>query len=313
MKKVSIIVPVYNTEKYLEKCLESLSKQSLEDIEIICVDDGSSDNSGTICEKFAALDKRFTVIHKKNEGVSTARNTALDIAKGEYVGFVDSDDWVESTMFEALYEKAHSSSADIVQCSYNGARKCEKNLTISGEEEIIPAFMDGVISNSVWDKIYKRELISAIRFPIDLRFAEDFEFNALSLLSSRLVIAIPDTLYHYIERSGSETHLSINDAHIDGFRVYDYLRSNVKTEKAVIAIGEMDLSESLRFLDSIIAHSEIDKKYQKDLVGRIKKNIGYSRSNSHLSRSGRLRALAVSLFPHLYISAVALYKRGRRG
>ncbi len=313
MKKVSIIVPVYNTEKYLEKCLESLSKQSLEDIEIICVDDGSSDNSGTICDKFAALDKRFTVIHKKNEGVSTARNTALDIAKGEYVGFVDSDDWVESTMFEVLYEKAHSSSADIVQCSYNGARKCEKKMTLSGEEEIIPAFMDGVISNSVWDKIYKRELISAIRFPIDLRFAEDFEFNALSLLSSRLVIAIPDTLYHYIERSGSETHISINDAHIDGFRVYDYLRSNVKTEKAVIAIGEMDLSESLRFLDSIIAHSEIDKKYQKDLVGRIKKNIRYRRGNSHLSRSGRLRALAVSLFPHLYISAVALYKRGRRG
>ena len=313
MKKVSIIVPVYNTEKYLGKCLESLSRQSLEDIEIICVDDGSSDNSGQICDRFASLDKRFTVIHKENEGVSKARNTALDIADGVYVGFVDSDDWVECNMFEKLYEKAVSNSYDIVQCAYNGGRKCEKELTLTGEEEIIPSFMEGAVSNSVWDKIYKAELIRDIRFEIDLRFAEDFEFNARALLSARVVSIIPDVLYHYTERAGSETHFSINNAHIDGFRVYDYLKAEVKTEKALNAIAETELSESLRFLDSIIAHSEIDKKYQKDLIERIKKNMRHRRSNRYLTSSGKIRALAVSLFPHLYISLVALYKRMRRG
>ena len=112
--KVSIIIPVYNVEKYLDRCVKSLQNQSLKDIEIILVDDSSADSSSSICDNLSAEDNRIKVIHKVNEGAGKARNAALEIARGEYIGFVDSDDFVESDMFETLYNTAEKHNADLV-------------------------------------------------------------------------------------------------------------------------------------------------------------------------------------------------------
>ena len=118
LPKVSVIVPVYNAEKYLRRSLDSLKIQTLQEFEVILIDDGSKDFSSAICDEYVGSDSRFSVIHKQNEGVSAARQTGLDAAHGEYVIHVDSDDWVEPTMLEELYTKAISENADIVICDY---------------------------------------------------------------------------------------------------------------------------------------------------------------------------------------------------
>ena len=117
MPKISIIVPVYNVEQYLAECIESIKDQSLTDIEIILVDDGSPDNSGAICDDYALKDDRIKVIHKKNGGLSSARNAGLEVAIGEYIGFVDSDDWVDGEMYEVLYKNAVENQAEIAACN----------------------------------------------------------------------------------------------------------------------------------------------------------------------------------------------------
>lgn len=115
---ISIIVPVYNVEKYLNKCIDSIINQTYKNIEIILVDDGSTDNSGKICDEYLLRDSRIKVIHKNNGGLSSARNEGINISSGEYIGFVDSDDWVEPNMYEEMYKKILYSNADIVDCGY---------------------------------------------------------------------------------------------------------------------------------------------------------------------------------------------------
>lgn len=116
--KVSIVVPIYNVEAYLSRCLDSILSQTLQDIEVIAVNDGSTDASGEILDQYASKDTRIIVIHKKNGGVSAARNDGIQLVKGEYIGFVDPDDWIDHDMYEALYHSAVEEKADIVMCTY---------------------------------------------------------------------------------------------------------------------------------------------------------------------------------------------------
>ena len=118
-KLISVIVPVYNVERYLRQCIESITNQSYKNLQIILIDDGSKDNSGKICDEYAEKDKRVEVIHKENTGVSAARNTGLDNAKGEWITFVDADDWVEKNFCEILIKKATENESDCIACGYN--------------------------------------------------------------------------------------------------------------------------------------------------------------------------------------------------
>ena len=115
---ISVIIPIYNVEEFLPKCIDSVLNQTLKNVEIILVDDGSTDNSSIICDEYALLDNRITVIHKKNEGLSASRNIGIDVAKGNYLAFVDSDDWIEESMFEIMYNTIVTNDADMVVCNY---------------------------------------------------------------------------------------------------------------------------------------------------------------------------------------------------
>lgn len=145
MPKVSVIVPVYNVENYIRKCLDSIISQTLKDIEIILVDDGSEDNSGKICDEYAEKDSRIIVIHQKNNGLSNARNTGLNIASGEYIGFVDSDDYIKSEMYSEMYQTAEKTDADMVLCNYsydtNGNITENKNFMVCLEKYIKKRFI----------------------------------------------------------------------------------------------------------------------------------------------------------------------------
>ncbi len=222
---ISVIIPVYKVEKYLDRCVDSVVNQTYKNLEIILVDDGSPDNCPAMCDEWAKKDSRIRVIHKGNGGVSAARNTGLDIAKGEYIGFVDSDDYIDSTMYEKLLKKAKESDADLTMCRYfefdenkNLTKVNEINLTKCDSSNIVSFYIndyyskkdDCIVTNNVmgniWRVLYKRNLIGEKRIE-KLSFAEDFCFN-LSLFIDKPRIAIVDEyLYFYFQRKDSSVHV----------------------------------------------------------------------------------------------------------
>jgi len=206
MKKISIIVPVYNVEKYLSKCIKSFSEQTISDIEFIFVNDGSTDKSGEILDESAKENKSFKIIHKKNGGVSDARNEGLKHAKGEYIGFVDPDDWVEKDMFLKMYNKAKEGDYDIVSCDVNAVYPNYDKYIDSGISD--DASINKLLVNAyavIWNKIYKRELLKGITFKKGYIF-EDVLFTFQVYPRVKKVGAIKEALYNYLQRDGSYTY-----------------------------------------------------------------------------------------------------------
>ena len=219
--KVSVIVPVYNTEKYLDKCIQSLVEQSLESLEIILLDDGSSDSSGEICERYGQRYENVCVYHLKNGGPSKARNIGLRKAKGEYIGFVDSDDYVKKDIYKLLYEEAKQHKSDIVMCSYaidNGNTSYELNMNYraayEGHEQIVSelcAAYSQIYHNglySVCNKIFEHDMLqkNKILFDEDLIRAEDAWFVFACLKKAKKVTFLNKTLYYYRQISTSTMH-----------------------------------------------------------------------------------------------------------
>ena len=217
-QKISIIIPVYNMEHYLEKCVKSVLQQSYQYFEVLLVDDGSTDSSGELCDDWAAKDSRIQVIHKENGGLSDARNTGLDAASGNYVSFVDSDDYIAPDMMKKLHDSLLRHDTDMSVCNVffvdeagNALEERNQNLPIKDEIltacEAIEKLMEprGWIRHLACGKLYKKNLFSAIRFPKG-KYAED-AFVAHRLLGQcKKVACISDACYYYVQRSGSFTH-----------------------------------------------------------------------------------------------------------
>ena len=207
--KVSVIVPVYNVEKYLDKCLNSLVNQTLKDMEIIIVNDGSKDKSQEIINKYAKKYKNIISIIKENGGVSEARNLGLKKASGEYIGFLDSDDWVEKDMYEKMYKKAISEHFDVVACDTEAIYPNEKTYissnikddNVSNKELMIDAYA------VIWNKIYKKEVIDGIEFKKGMNFCEDVEFLYMVYSKIKTIGVLKEPLHNYLQREGSLTYV----------------------------------------------------------------------------------------------------------
>lgn len=207
--KVSVIVPVYNVEKYLDKCLNSLVNQTLKDIEIIVINDGSTDNSEKIIKKYQKKHKNIKYIKKNNGGVSEARNVGLEQATGEYIGFLDSDDWLEENMYEKLYNKAKKEDFDIVACDTQAIFPTKKtyissnikNDYVKNTELMIDAYA------VIWNKIYKKEIIKDIKFKKDMNFCEDVEFLYMVYSKVKKIGVLKEPLHNYLQREGSLTYV----------------------------------------------------------------------------------------------------------
>lgn len=207
--KISIIVPIYNVSEYVDKCLKSIIQQTYKNIEIILVDDGSTDDSGEKCDIYAKQDNRITVIHKENGGLSSARNAGLDICTGKYILFVDSDDWISKFMVEKLVNKIIEHKADIVCCEFFEVNEksilCSK---IDAEEEIMESnealkkLLNSEIKDYAWNKIYKREIFSKLRYP-EGRNYEDMATTYKAFMVAKKICTISDLLYYYITRNDS--------------------------------------------------------------------------------------------------------------
>ena len=225
--KVSVIIPIYNVEKYLDRCVQSVRNQTLRDIEIILVDDGSPDNCPAMCDEYAKLDTRIKVIHKENAGLGYARNSGLEIASGEYVAFVDSDDFVNADMYEKLYNTAKSNKLDTCYCSfkyYNSktsrfrSRSEVKDFTVFKDNMAVKSFLLDMIGPNlgyphevkylmcVWKAIYSLDIIKLNNILFDnekVIASEDILFHCLYLPKAKSVGFIPDCCYNYCDNENS--------------------------------------------------------------------------------------------------------------
>ncbi|MFS0638299.1 glycosyltransferase [Mesobacillus foraminis] len=209
--KVSIIVPIYNVERDIRKSIKSILNQTLKEIEVILINDGSTDHSGSIADEFAVLDNRIRVIHQENAGVSSARNKGIKIARGEYIGFVDPDDWIELEMFETLYKTATHCNCQVVSCTHfieNGQESIEyfqpfQNGNLLDEDKIKNQVLKPIISGELltycWDKIYKTSYIrnNDIWFPEKIQLWEDLYFCLEIFFKSTSFMHVSLPLYHY--------------------------------------------------------------------------------------------------------------------
>lgn len=212
MSAISVIIPVYNIEAEISRCIESVIHQSFSNLEIILVDDGSTDGSGRICDEYAKKDVRIKSIHKANGGLADARNAGMDAATGEYWAFVDGDDWVDCSMYEDMYNYAKETGADIVTCRYreiNGNAEIsfsrEKRIFDTNEALIhyVTTPQPNLISTSVWTKLYKKEIIKNMRFPVGMYY-EDMMFTPIALSRAEKIAIIDTPYYNYVRgRDGS--------------------------------------------------------------------------------------------------------------
>jgi len=212
--KVSVIVPVYKVEKYLRRCLDSLVTQTLKDIEIVCVDDGSPDGSAAILEEYAARDRRVVVVRRENGGLSAARNTGMERVTAPYLMFCDSDDWVEPTWCEEMYVAIDGSGADFAICraKIDGDCPVERRMRLESRQvHCYPQGLRGIeremfvrLDHAVWIRIFRRKLIDrhTLRFPEGV-VCEDWPFCQAYLCASRTVYFLDRQLYHYFQREGS--------------------------------------------------------------------------------------------------------------
>ncbi len=216
MPRLSIIVPIYNVEKYLSRCIESILNQTFKDFELILVNDGSTDNCKEICEKYKRMDSRIIVANKKNGGLSSARNLGIDISKGDYIGFVDSDDFIDVHMYEILLNTINAYDSDIVICDYykvneydikkyekmksnNKDIKVENINNIDAIERIITRDIKIVVA---WNKIYKRSLFDNLRYKEGVICEDEFLAHRIFYKCNKVSI-INQKLYYYIQRKGS--------------------------------------------------------------------------------------------------------------
>ncbi len=223
--KISIIVPIYKVERYLHECLDSILAQTFSDWECILVDDGSPDGCPKICDEYAARDPRFRVIHRKNGGLSAARNSGLREARGEYIGFVDSDDWIAPQMFERLYRLITEYGTDMAQIEYwkeyigysNPKRPVNDVMVLDRKEIVRGIVCNNRIANSMWNKLFRRRVINT-EFPEGKVFEDAAVLNHW-VRDIRSAVLAPDTLYHYRIRKSSILNTEFS-RQLDCFEAY---------------------------------------------------------------------------------------------
>lgn len=224
-KIISIIIPVYNAEKYIGRCLDSILKQTYTKLEIILVNDGSTDKSGEICDEYAEIDNRIHVIHKKNGGVSAARNDGICISTGEFIGFVDADDWCEPTMYEELMGAVLSENADVARCNfyvnYNRTQKIfvskgSDKQVVSGKQAISNAIDrdSGVgFGEVIWNSIFNKNLVKqpdVIKFDTNMIMGEDTDWLFRVLMRSKSVVLVANPCYNYNKANEKSATHTVN-------------------------------------------------------------------------------------------------------
>ena len=278
---VSIIVPAYNVEKYIKKCINSLINQTYKNIEIILVDDGSTDGTGKICDLFSKKDKRIKVIHKENGGLSDARNCGIDIATGNYILLVDSDDYVDLEIVEFLYNNLKENNADISTClpkkfkeNDNDSLKDDKkntNAILKKEDALENLFYLKNLTVSAWGKLYKKELFKNIRYPKG-KLYEDLPTTYRLFAKSNIISTNSKKMYYYLIRKGSIMNSKFNKKRMDSLYFTREQTEFVKKEYPSIlnAAINQEFMEAVGIAKEIPFNKEYSKE-RKELIKVLKK------------------------------------------
>ena len=292
MECVSIIVPIYRVEQYLDRCIESIINQTYKNIEIILVDDGSPDNCGRMCDKWAKKDDRIKVIHKENGGLSDARNVGLKEATGQYIAFVDSDDWVDVQYIELLLQALLKKDCDIVECNITKCYECnclERGMVNSFEKDIavydaIKALenliKDREFHQYVWNKIYKRELVKGIFF--EKGKTNEDEFWTYQVFGRAKKIGhISERLYNYLQRDTSIMGITYNIKRLDALEAKCNRQKYIEEKYSRISnVSKLDLIMSCAYHgQKCLAFLKCDDlKKACNKIDMIRKNIYFDSS-----------------------------------
>lgn len=312
--QISIIIPVYNAEKYLVKCLDSVISQSYKNVQIIVVDDGSKDTSYKICKKYTEIDERIELYHNENSGVSATRNFGIQKATGEYIGFVDSDDWIEPEMFEKLYSSAQKYDADISICGYqkelsNGkvitSSQHVQNTQLTKEEAIEYALDSTYYQGFVWNKIFRRTLFLhelPPRFDENIHIQEDLLFLCEAIKISSKIAYYPENLYHYISFESSATLSGFNVKHLTSLVAHQRI-SDICLEmnpKLIEKLQTRELLINLNILGKICKSKECYKEWNVLILRNIRNAKLSEAQIKTLEMKYRISLKLISISPFLF-------------
>lgn len=319
MPKVSVIIPVYNVEMYLRRCIDSVLNQPFDDTEIILIDDGTTDNSGAICDEYAKSDNRIRVIHKENGGLSDARNAGIEAATGENIFFIDGDDFIENNALSILYDNMKKENADI---SAGGIFNCYQNKkvpqypkieyrTYSGPEALREVLAGKIIPGSICGKLIKAELLNTLRFRVGRTYEDAFIMPNL-MLSAGKVVATTEPLYNYYHRAGSITTTAFSPKRFDVIDAYEYTKECVNNNcPSLLPYADFRLLWAhFIVLDSML----LSKDYKsipgyKETVMFLKKNWISAAKCRYFEKSRRFAAVVLKISTKLYRRMVLVHDR----
>lgn len=319
MEKITVIVPVYNVDPFLERALKSLTEQTYTNLQILLIDDGSTDKSGEICEAWSEKDKRIQCVHQKNSGVSAARNHGLDLAEGSYIMFVDADDWIEPEMIEALYTLSKEHDADVSTCRYVESYRTEfldevekKTTQVVVAEGQTDAGLKLLLPWSVYCKLYRADLLRDIRLK-KYKIAEDLLFNTDIICEGKLqkVVYTNVPYYHYFIRENSAVRQGYQKKYIEGVKVeescYDRL---IQISPRFGDINIVGCSVSMLFERIAELSGEERKKVREDFRWAKKNAKEYKKALLNVSDRHRKISGALKVYiPDLYLWTLIIRKR----
>lgn len=320
--KLSIIVPVYQVEAHIDECITSILDQTFRDFELILVDDGSLDRCPAICDVYAQKDSRIRVIHQKNQGLSAARNTGLQAARGDYIGFVDSDDFIEASMYEKLLDNLEREKADISVC---GRYKVWGDKKIQEQKSNVYKVMDsaqalalmntnvlGYFDVAAWDKIYKRSCFKGIEFP-EGKLCEDWFVMYMLFFNAHRIVYDSIPLYNYRQRTGSITHgKKVNMMSLAAsLEVLNFVRT--QQPRYVREAQFAYVFAGIGVIDNYIEQSSIDRKSIDAVYKKIKPYLQTTYRYPGLKGKRKVQLFMVKKAMPLYICCFKWIKRRMRG
>lgn len=334
-KLVSVIVAVYNIEEYLPRCIDSILAQTYRKLEIILVDDGSLDGSGDICDDYAGKDERIMVIHKENGGLSDARNAGLDRASGEYIGFVDGDDWIDADMYRAMYCACEREKAQVAACRYKQITKSgvidasAGNSVSLSKADALEVYICGddryLIYNSVWSKLFAKELIAGMRFPVG-KNSEDIMFTTKAFCKMERLVYLDKAYYNYVlDREGSIMNEKAGER-----RIKDEIPFWREQIAYIRDAGMPELSDKaayhfyrrLLFYYIDFMENKQTRVFAREIAGQLRADKGIIRRiyrKDYVAFGDKVRMKLVLAWPGMYYRVVKCYDkyviplRGKKG
>lgn len=273
---VGIIIPVYNVEKYIRRCLDTVISQTYKNIEVLLIDDGSSDSSYSICQEYSKKDNRLKLLHKENGGVSSARNIGIDVANGKYISFVDADDWVEPDYIEMLIKTMGGGNNVIVFCQHFSNGNDDKYINCGVYEgNYVDFFREDIKIGYVWEGLYPKSLISDLRFDENFTIGEDTVFVYSVAKKAEKLYRLPIRLYHYFDRIDSAVYSTFNEGKMTRLYSWEQIIKIYADDKYCCNKAKATMVISWNLLRNYYFDEIFRKKYYKYTFKYYKKYLRY--------------------------------------